>query len=321
MTESTHETPKQIAEAISPFTVIYRSEWAQLADGMRAPLTESEIAHFRGINDPLDLHEVEEVYVPLSRLINQYAIAAREMHNRTRSFLGHTQAEKTPFVIGIAGSVAVGKSTVARVLRDLLTRWPKTPKVDLVTTDGFLYSNAELEKRGIADRKGFPESYNRRALLRFVSQVKAGVAEVKAPVYSHLHYDILPDEFVTIQQPDILIVEGINVLQPPSIKHPLAVSDLFDFSIYVDARTSDIHTWFLQRFLRLRQGAFSDPDSYFKDFAKLDEKTAIKTANAFWYDINEPNILQNIKPTRARASLILRKEADHRVQKVFLRKL
>ena len=306
---------------LSPYTEIPRSEWAQLASDLEVSLTPAEIERVRGIGESLDLAEVRDVFLPLSRLINQYAIAHRDMHRRTRAFLNHEREQKTTFVIGVAGSVAVGKSTVARLLRDLLATWPETPSVDLVTTDGFLYSNAELEHRGLTDRKGFPESYDRRALLRFVSEVKSGVAEVSAPVYSHLLYDVLPDERVVIRQPDILIIEGINVLQPPTMRHPLAVSDLFDFSIYVDAREADIRRWFVDRFLRLRQSAFSDPNSFFRQFAELDDDTAVATAQGFWDDINHPNLEHNIRPTRARATLILRKEHDHRVQTVLLRKL
>ncbi len=307
-------------DILSPFTEIDRAAWARLADGTPLPLSEAELEQFRGLGEPLDLAEVNEVYRPLSRLINQFAIGQRQLYARTSGFLRDT-TPKTPFVIGIAGSVAVGKSTVARILRDLLARWPETPNVELITTDGFLFSNEELEKRGIAHRKGFPESYDRKALLRFVSQVKSGKAEVIAPYYSHLIYDIDPERTTVVHQPDILIVEGLNVLQPATMQHPLAVSDLFDFSIYVDARTQDIAHWFEERFLRLKEGAFNDPNSFFKQFSDLTDDEARALANEYWKNINEPNLVENIRPTRARASLVLRKEADHRVQKVLLRKL
>lgn len=321
MSQTTPLTGSLDSSFLSPFIEVDRGQWALLAGETPMPLTEAEVRAFRGFGEPLDLLEVSEVYRPLSRLINLYALAAREMHSRTRGFLRRGEDRPSTFVVGIAGSVAVGKSTVARLLRDLLARWPETPRVDLVTTDGFLYSNDELQRRGISARKGFPESYDRRALMRFVSQVKAGVARADAPRYSHLVYDILPDSWVSVCQPDILIVEGLNVLQPASSAHPLAVSDLFDFSIYVDARTADIRRWFCDRFLFLRESAFSDPDSFFRRFATLDDAAALAVAEEVWDSINEPNLVQNIRPTRARATLVLRKEADHRVQKVLLRKL
>ena len=224
-------------------------------------------------------------------------------------------------MIGVAGSVAVGKSTTARLLRELLAGWVGTPRVELVTTDGFLYPNAELERRGLLRRKGFPESYDRRALLRFVSQVKSGVAEVHAPVYSHLVYDIVPGEHISVRRPDVLIVEGLNVLQPPAGGAHLAVSDLFDFSVYVDARTSDIERWYVERFLRLQRGAFADPESYFHRYADLAEDEAVAMARSIWAEINGPNLEHNVLPTRARADLVLRKAADHTVSSVLLRKI
>ncbi|MEV8253168.1 type I pantothenate kinase [Rhodoglobus sp. NPDC076762] len=304
---------------ISPFFEIDRSDWAELAPKMKVPLTQAELIELRGLGDELDLTEVAEVYLPLSRLLNLYAENAQRLHAATTQFLGATTSS-TPFVIGVAGSVAVGKSTIARLLRELLSRWEGTPRVELITTDGFLHPNAELERRGILERKGFPESYDRRALLRFVSKVKAGEPEVRAPFYSHLAYDIIPDAAVTVRKPDVLIVEGLNVLQPPIAGKSLAVSDLFDFTIYVDARTSDIAHWYEERFLRLQRGAFSNPRSYFHRFADLDEDAARARAREVWKRTNEPNLTQNVRPTRPRASLILRKDADHAVSKVLLRK-
>lgn len=299
---------------------ISRDEWAELAPTTKSPLTESDIESLRGLGDRLNLQEVEDVYLPLSRLLSIYASGARNLHRDTSSFLGE-RATTTPFVIGVAGSVAVGKSTVARLLRMLMARWEDTPRVELVTTDGFLYPNVELERRGILNRKGFPESYDRRALLRFVSEVKSGASEVSAPVYSHLSYDILPDEKIVVHRPDVLIVEGLNVLQPPTVGGGLAVSDLFDFTIYVDARTQDIASWYQDRFLSLQRGAFSNPDSYFHRFASLTEDEARATAQDFWERINLPNLEENIRPTRSRATLVLRKAADHAVSTVLLRKI
>ncbi len=283
----------------TPFLELDRADWAALAPVAAHPLAETELEQLRGLGDLLDLREVAEVYVPLSRLLNLYAAGARALaRRRRRAFLGQT-ASVTPFVIGVAGSVAVGKSTIARLLQALLARWEDTPHVELVTTDGFLLPNAELEKRGLLQRKGFPESYDRRALLRFVSRVKSGAAEVTAPVYSHLSYDIVPDEQIIVRRPDVLIVEGLNVLQPPGPGSRLAVSDLFDFTVYVDARSSDIERWYVERFLRLQRGAFADPQSYFHRFAELSEEDAVARARQIWRDINGPNLEQNILPTRA----------------------
>ena len=304
---------------LSPFIEIDRAEWSALAPKMPTPLTQAEIVELRGLGDSLDLVEVEEVYLPLSRLLSLYVEGAQQRHDVTTTFLG-AKSERIPFVIGVAGSVAVGKSTVARLLRELLARWEGTPHVELVTTDGFLYPNAELQRRGLMERKGFPESYDGRALLKFVSRIKAGEPEVSAPFYSHLAYDIVPDAEVTVNSPDVLIVEGLNVLQPAAPGRHLAVSDLFDFSIYVDARTSDIERWYQDRFLSLQRGAFSNPESYFHRFASLTEDEARALAAGIWTSINEPNLVENILPTRARASLVLRKGSNHAVHSVLLRK-
>ena len=304
----------------TPFLELPRSEWASLAESGVEPLTEPEIAALRGLGEALDLREVAEVYVPLSRLVNLYAAGAKSLGTSTAQFL-RTKTTTTPFVIGIAGSVAVGKSTSSRLLRELLGRWESTPRVELVTTDGFLFPNAELERRGLMHRKGFPESYDRRALLRFVSQVKSGVAEVAAPVYSHLVYDIVPGEQNVVHCPDILIIEGLNVLQPPAPGSRLALSDLFDFAIYVDARTSDIEEWFVERFRGLFRGALKNPESYFHRFTALGEDNAVARAREVWKAINEPNLVENILPTRARADLVLRKAADHTVSSVLIRKI
>ncbi|WP_211373479.1 type I pantothenate kinase [Agromyces allii] len=297
-----------------------RADWSELAPSVPAPLSETEIVQLRGLGEPLDMRELAEVYLPLSRLLNLYVGGTKALRSATGEFL-RERVESTPFVIGVAGSVAVGKSTIARVLRELLARWEHTPRVELITTDGFLFPNAELERRGLMARKGFPESYDRRALLRFVSEVKAGAPEVRAPFYSHLAYDIVPDAQITVRRPDVLIVEGLNVLQPPGPGHRLAVSDLFDFSIYVDARTSDIARWYEERFLKLQRGAFTNPRSYFHRYASLTEEQARARAGEIWRSINEPNLLQNVRPTRSRASLVLRKSADHSVSTVLLRKL
>jgi type I pantothenate kinase len=304
----------------SPFIELTRSDWAELAVSSPLSLQETEIAQLRGLGEPLDLQEINDVYVPLSRLLNLYVIATKQLHKATGNFLGE-KAQGTPFVIGIAGSVAVGKSTIARLLRELLARGKDTPRVELVTTDGFLFPNAELARQGILERKGFPESYDRQSLLRFVTEVKSGTKEVQAPIYSHISYDIVPDAHVIVHHPDILIIEGLNVLQPPASGHRLAVSDLFDFTIYVDARTKDIARWYEERFLTLQKSAFSDPKSYFHKFVSLNEDAARSCARHIWHSINEPNLMQNIRPTRSRARLILHKDTNHAVSRVLVRKL
>jgi type I pantothenate kinase len=304
----------------TPFLEIDRGDWAALAPSMPVALDESDLQRLRGLGETLDLTEVAEVYLPLSRLLNLYVAGARATRDATSHFLGQ-EPQATPYVIGIAGSVAVGKSTTARILTELLARWDDTPNVELITTDGFLWPNAELERRGLLQRKGFPESYDRRSLTRFVTEVKSGVAEVRAPVYSHLVYDIVPGEEVVVRRPDVLIVEGLNVLQPPASAARIAVSDLFDFSIYVDARTTDIEQWYVERFLRLQRSAFTDPESYFHRYADLSEPEAIARARSIWAEINGPNLEQNVLPTRARADLVLRKAAHHGVDSVLLRKV
>lgn len=308
------------ASAPSPFLEISRSEWASLGAASELPLTESEIDKLRGLGDFLDIDEVREIYLPLSRLLNYYVQNTGALHQATSGFLGDN-TKRTPFVIGIAGSVAVGKSTVARLLLEMLQRWPGTPRVELITTDGFLYPNAELEARGIMNRKGFPESYDRLALLQFVADVKSGVAEVSAPVYSHLYYDIMPNQTATVNNPDVLIVEGLNVLQPPSRGQETALSDYFDFGIYVDAEPGDVKDWFIARFKKLRESAFTNPESYFHRYSQMDFDKALERAHEIWQTINLPNLLENILPTRSRATLVLHKGKGHKVESVSLRKL
>ena len=310
--------------AVSPFVELDRIAWSRLRLNTPLKLTEAQLEQLAGLGEPIDLDEVVEVYLPLSRLIDLYVGATRQLHAASGLFLGEPPV-RTPFVLGIAGSVAVGKSTTARILRELLAQWPGTPNVDLITTDGFLFPNEALQSRGLLHRKGFPESYDRRALLRFVKAVKSGQPEVHAPVYSHLTYDIVPGARTTVRSPDVLIVEGLNVLQPPRPESDggqgMAVSDLFDFSIYVDAYTRDIRTWYIERFLQLRQTAFSHPESYFHRYANLSDAEAVATGDEIWRTINEPNLIQNVLPTRARARLLLSKDTDHVVRKVRLRKL
>ncbi|HET7328848.1 MAG TPA: type I pantothenate kinase [Nocardioidaceae bacterium] len=317
--------PPKPGAVASPYLELDRSAWAALADSMSSPLSSAEVQRLRGLGEELDLAEVVDVYLPLSRLLSLYVSHAGELHRSTEEFLSHPQPPRTPFVIGIAGSVAVGKSTTARLMRELLARWPEHPNVALVTTDGFLLPNAELARQGILHRKGFPESYDRRALLRFVMEVKSGKDEVEAPVYSHLHYDVLPDERVVLKRPDIVLIEGLNVLQPAGQRADgrtgLAISDFFDFSVYVDASTADVRRWYVERFLRLRETAFLDPSSYFRRYADLSQDEATASAETLWDTINGPNLRANIQPTRGRAALVLRKDADHSVRWVRVRKL
>ncbi len=304
---------------LSPFVEISRSDWAALGKNTELPLTEAEITQIRGLGDFLDLKEVTDVYLPLSRLLNLYVTEAQKLHDVTSNFLGE-RAKRTPFIIGVAGSVAVGKSTVSRLLKEMLSRWQTTPRVALITTDGFLYPNAELEKRNLMHRKGFPESYDRLALLKFVADIKSGAAKVTAPVYSHLSYDIVPNEEVVIESPDVVIIEGLNVLQSPGQTQDVALSDYFDFKIYVDAEVENITEWFLNPFEQLREGAFTNPKSYFHKYAEMPYEAALERANEIWRTINLPNLIENIQPTKSRATLVLRKGKEHAVESVLLRK-
>ncbi len=304
---------------MSPFVEISRADWAALGRSTEMPLTEQEISQIRGLGDFLDVKEVADVYLPLSQLLNLYVTQAQQLHSQASEFLGE-RAKRTPFIIGVAGSVAVGKSTVARLLKEMLSRWPSTPRVELVTTDGFLHNNAELERRNLMHRKGFPESYDRLALLKFVADIKSGVERVSAPVYSHLSYDIVPGAEVVIESPDVVIVEGLNVLQPPVMGQEVALSDYFDFKIYVDAEVENVTKWFIGRFEQLREGAFTNPKSYFHRYAEMPFADALARANEIWRTINLPNLLENIQPTRSRATLVLRKGSNHAVESVLLRK-
>ena len=296
-----------------------RDDWAALRAATPLTLSQADLDSLQGINERIDLDEVTAIYLPLSRLLNLYVSAVQDLQRVSSTFLG-SMAPKVPYIVGVAGSVAVGKSTFARILQALLSRWPNHPQVDLVTTDGFLYPNAVLNERGIMDRKGFPESYDTRALLGFLRAVKSGEPEVSAPVYDHLAYDVLEGESVVVRQPDIVIVEGLTVLQVDR-EGAEFVSDYFDFSIYVDADVHDIEHWYVQRFFALRESVFRNPDSFFRHFATLTDEQAEMTARQIWATINGRNLRENIAPTRERASLILRKTNDHRVSEVLLRKL
>jgi len=307
----------------SPYLTFAHDEWAKLRAATPLTLTEDDVERLRGINERLSLEEVTKIYLPISRLLNLYVGASQGLHRATAQFLG-TSTAKVPFVVGVAGSVAVGKSTTARVLRELLARWPNHPKVELLTTDGFLFPNRLLKARGLMNRKGFPESYDTKRLVQFVADVKSGMAEVAGPVYSHLRYDIVPDEQQVVRQPDIMIVEGLNVLQPADRRQAAGgvfVSDFFDFSIYVDARAQDIQRWYVQRFLTLRETAFRNPASYFHRYASLTTSEARRVAQQIWSTINGVNLRENIRPTRTRADLILEKAADHVIRRVHLRKI
>jgi type I pantothenate kinase len=312
-------------EKYSPYRFFSAERWAEFRADTPLTLTEQEVQRLSSLNDPIDLNEVRRIYLSLSRLLSAHVEATQLLFHQRASFLNVPDAVKTPYIIGIAGSVAVGKSTTARVLKELLARWPTSPKVDLVTTDGFLYPNDILRSRNLMERKGFPDSYDVGALLRFLSGVKSGQPNVQAPVYSHLTYDVMPGKFVSVDQPDILIFEGLNVLQPGDLpadgKFIPFLSDFFDFSIYLDAEEELIHQWYIARFMRLRETAFRNPDSFFHRYSQLSESAARAIAEGLWQNINLKNLRENILPTRPRADLILRKGADHLIEEVALRKL
>lgn len=309
----------------SPYNFFSSSAWAQFRADTPLTLSEDELKRLRSLHDPIDLDEVRRIYLSLSRLLSSHVEASQLLFKQRNQFLNLNQVHKTPFIIGMAGSVAVGKSTTARILKELMARWPSSPKVDLITTDGFLYPNEILRREGLMERKGFPESYDVGALLRFLSAIKSGTANVPAPRYSHLTYDILPDSYTIVNQPDILIFEGINVLQssdlPAGGRIVPIVSDFFDFSIYIDADEDLIHDWYVERFMKLRQTAFRDPNSFFNRYASINESSALAIAEGLWENINLKNLRQNILPTRPRADLILRKGPNHMIYEVALRKL
>jgi type I pantothenate kinase len=304
----------------TPYIEVDRATWRGLRAGTPLSLTPDELEEIRGLGDPIDIGEVEDVYLPLARLLHLFVTGDGRLRDTVAAFLGEPVAA-TPFIIGVAGSVAVGKSTISRLLRTLLARGPGEPTVELVSTDGFLHPNSVLAERGLTQRKGFPESYDRRSLLTFVAEIKAGVPEASIPVYDPLTYDIVPGARRVVRRPDILIVEGLNVLQSARPDGGLALADLFDFSIYVDARVNDIRQWYTDRFFALRRTIFTDERSYFHPYAQVDEDEAAAQAERFWRDINEVNLVANILPTRARATLVLNKDRDHRVQRVRLRRI
>lgn len=309
---------------VSPYRFFSAADWEAFRADTPLTLHEEEVTRLRSMNDPISLEEVERIYLSLSRLLSSHVEAAKQLYEQRRDFLNFN-GNKTPFIIGIAGSVAVGKSTTARILKELLTRWPASPKVELITTDGFLKPNAVLQKEGLMEKKGFPESYDVAEVLRFLSAIKAGEERVLAPSYSHFIYDVLPDKPIIVDRPDILIFEGINVLQSRDMPRegdfiPL-VSDFFDFAIYVDADEADIEQWYVKRFMELRDTAFRDQGSYFHKYSKVSHEEALEVAKGLWDRINLLNLRENIKPTRPRADLILRKGPDHLVERVALRKL
>ncbi|MEF2071324.1 type I pantothenate kinase [Consotaella aegiceratis] len=311
--------------SLSPYRFFTAEEWSRFRADQPLTLTEDEVRRLRSLGDPIVLEEVARIYLAISRLLSAHVEATQLLFAQRQRFLGSAGAVKTPFIIGIAGSVAVGKSTTARILKELLRRWPGTPKVDLVTTDGFLFPNAVLEAEGLMRRKGFPESYDMPAMLRFLSDIKAGVAHVEAPVYSHFLYDVMPGQTVTVDRPDILIFEGLNVLQvremPRDGQVVPFVSDFFDYSIYIDAASADIRRWYMDRFKRLRATAFRDEESFFHRYSQISEEEALEIAETLWREINEKNLIENILPTRPRADIILRKGANHFVEQVALRKI